>query len=65
MESTKTEPADDRLIVVIEGYMVDITDFVEEHPGSKESIMKKRAKGIDITPNFIDHFGYTVQNFRN
>lgn len=53
--------------VIIEGYVVDLTTFLPHHPGSKRCDVidqKRRQLGPDITRNFIDHFGHTVQTFR-
>ena len=44
--------------------MLDLTDFIDVHPGTKARIMGKLANGIDITPNFVDHYGHTVATFR-
>ena len=56
----------ERVIVGIEGYLVDITDFIDSHPGSKQKIINKQKElGLDITRNFIDHFGHTVRHFRD
>mmetsp|Transcript_56049 Transcript_56049/g.112341 ORF Transcript_56049/g.112341 Transcript_56049/m.112341 type:complete len:110 (-) Transcript_56049:240-569(-) len=55
---------EDRLLVGIDGYLVDLTDFVDHHPGSKAKILEKRAKSLDISGNFLDHFGRTVSTFR-
>ena len=57
--------ADGRNIVGIEGYLVDITNFIAHHPGSMKKILNKQKElGLDITPNFVDHFGHTVNKFR-
>merc|ERR1712173_321603 len=55
----------DRIISAIDGYLVDLTDFVEQHPGTKKKLLAKREQlGVDISPNFLDHFGHTVRTFR-
>lgn len=52
--------------VVVEGYVLDLSQFVKHHPAGARKIQQKRNElGIDITRNFIDHFGHTVQTFRN
>ena len=53
-----------RLEVVVDGYLLDLTDFVDHHPGTKAKILAKRARGKDITRNFLDHFGHTTATFR-
>jgi cytochrome b involved in lipid metabolism len=63
-EAETTAVEDCRLLVGIDGYLVDVTDFVDHHPGTKAKIISKRAQGIDISPNFLDHFGHTVSKFR-
>lgn len=53
------------LWVVVESYVLDITAFVNYHPGTATKIIQKRKQlGVDITPNFVDHFGHTVSAFR-
>jgi len=51
--------------VVVESYVLDLTDFVQHHPaGARKIIAKKKQLGPDITPNFVDHFAHTVRTFR-
>ncbi len=50
--------------VVVEGYVLDLTSFLDHHPGSAGKILSKRKKHFDITSNFIDHFRHTVNTFR-
>jgi cytochrome b involved in lipid metabolism len=53
------------LWVVVESYVLDISSFLKHHPGSAEKIVNKRKElGVDITRNFVDHFGHTVRAFR-
>ena len=47
--------------VVIESYVVDLSNFVQHHPGTTSRILPKKAKS---TSNFVDHFGHTVCNLR-
>ena len=54
----------DKLVAGIGGYLVDLTHFVDHHPGTKAKILAKRANGLDISANFLDHFGHTVATFR-
>lgn len=54
----------ERLEVVVDGYVLDLTDFIDHHPGTKAKILAKRARGKDITHNFLDHFGHTTATFR-
>ena len=49
---------------IIENYVVDLTSFLDHHPGSAQNIMKRKDKSVDITSNFVDHFGHTVRAFR-
>ena len=51
------------LMLAINGYIVDLTDFAAHHPGTKARILDKRAKNFDISRNFLDHFGHTVKTF--
>jgi cytochrome b involved in lipid metabolism len=52
--------------VVVESYVLDLSQFVKQHPAGARKIEQKRKElGIDITANFIDHFGHTVRTFRN
>ena len=51
--------------VVMEGYVLDLSQFVKHHPAGARKIQNKRNElGVDITRNFMDHFGRTVQTFR-
>ena len=51
--------------VVINGYVVDISNFLDRHPAGAQKIRQKRkALGVDISPNFLDHFSHTVKTFR-
>lgn len=53
------------LWVVVDRYVLDLTAFVAHHPGSKKKIInKRRERGPDISSNLLDHFGHTVQTFR-
>ena len=56
----------EKIVVGIEGYLVDITNFIDHHPGSKRKILRKidEVGAYNITRNFIDHFGHTVRLFR-
>ena len=51
--------------VVVEGYVLDPTSFLEAHPAGAAKIVARRRKSIDITSNFIDHFRHTVRSFRD
>ena len=62
--ASPTLKSEDRLLVGIDGYLCDLTDFVDHHPGTKAKILAKRKLGIDISRNFLDHFGHTVATFR-
>mmetsp|Transcript_18115 Transcript_18115/g.39482 ORF Transcript_18115/g.39482 Transcript_18115/m.39482 type:complete len:107 (-) Transcript_18115:57-377(-) len=51
--------------VVVASYVLDLTAFLQHHPaGACKIIQKKKQLGADITRNFVDHFGHTVQHFR-
>ena len=51
--------------VVVDSYVLDISNFIDHHPGSLQKIINKRKQlGVDISPNFLDHFGRTVATFR-
>jgi cytochrome b involved in lipid metabolism len=46
-------------------YVLDLTAFLHHHPAGARKIMQKKEQlGADITRNFLDHFGHTVQTFR-
>ena len=51
--------------VIIEGYVLDLTSFLEVHPAGAAKIVARRRKSVDITSNSIDHFGHTVRSFRD
>mmetsp|Transcript_31629 Transcript_31629/g.47167 ORF Transcript_31629/g.47167 Transcript_31629/m.47167 type:complete len:116 (-) Transcript_31629:269-616(-) len=62
--ATHNSPND--LWAIIENYVVDLTDFLTHHPGSTQKILSKRKQlGVDISPNFVDHFGHTVSTYRD
>lgn len=50
--------------VVVDSYVLDLTKFLDHHPGSARKIINRRNKSVDITSNFVDHFGHTVRTFR-
>jgi len=51
--------------VVIDGYVLDLSAFLQQHPGTPSKIVKKRQQvGPDVSNNFLDHFGHTVKTFR-
>ncbi|CAB9519044.1 expressed unknown protein [Seminavis robusta] len=51
--------------VVVETYVLDLSSFLQHHPGRARKIIQKRKElGCDITPNFLNHFGHTVRTFR-
>ena len=49
---------------ITENYVVDLTSFLDHHPGGVQKIMTRKDKSVDITSNFMDHFGHTVSAFR-
>ena len=49
---------------IIDSYVLDLTAFIQHHPGSAKKIINRRNKSIDISSNFLDHFGHTVRSFR-
>ena len=51
--------------VVVEGYVPDLSEFLAHHPAGTNKIIQRKKKSIDITSNFIDHFGHTVRSFRD
>ena len=53
--------------VVVDSYVLDLSDFWEHHPGGGHRIAAKRTQlgTPDITGNFVDHFAETVQTFRD
>jgi len=53
------------LWVIVDGYILDVTRFADHHPAGAKKIIDRRAKSIDISSNFLDHFGHTVRAFRD
>ena len=51
--------------VVIEGYVVDLTSFLDAHPAGAGKIVARRRGSVDVTSSFVDHFGRTVRSFRD
>ena len=45
-------------------YVLDLTKFIKHHPGTARKIINERREAIDISLNFLDHFGHTVRAFR-
>ena len=54
-----------KLWVIVDGYILDVTQFADHHPAGAKKIIDRRAKSIDISSNFLDHFGHTVRAFRD
>lgn len=53
------------LWVVVDSYVLDLTLFVQHHPGSARKIINKTKQvGPVISNHFLDHFGHTVRAFR-
>jgi Cytochrome b5-like Heme/Steroid binding domain len=53
------------ILVIVDSYVLDLSHFIEHHPGSAKKIRNKRRElGPDISRNFLDHFSFTVQTFR-
>ena len=52
------------LWVIVDTYVLDLTSFLQHHPAGGEKIMRRRDKSVDISSNFLDHFGHTVRAFR-
>ena len=66
LAQVRTHDKDGDFWVVINGYVVDISNFISHHPGSMEKIkLKRKQVGPDVTSNFVDHFRHTVSVFRN
>jgi cytochrome b involved in lipid metabolism len=68
LEECKTNDGSNggRLWVVVDSYVLDLTAFIEHHPaGARKIINKRKEMGPDISPNFLDHFGHTVEAFRD
>jgi Cytochrome b5-like Heme/Steroid binding domain len=54
-------------LVIVDSYVLDLSQFIEHHPGSAKKIRHKRRElgtTPDISRNFLDHFSFTVQTFR-
>ena len=52
------------LWVIVDSYTLDLTSFIQHHPGSAQKIIRRRNKSVDVSSNFLDHFGHTVCTFR-
>ena len=55
---------DTGLWVVVDSYVLDLTQFLQHHPAGAKKIIDRRNKSLDISSNFLDHFGHTVRAFR-
>ena len=65
LEECEKHDQDGDYWVVIAGYVLDISNFLDRHPSGAQKIHQKRQKlGVDISPNFLDHFPHTVKAFR-
>ena len=51
--------------VIVDSYVLDLTAFLRHHPASARKIIHRRNKSIDISSNFLDHFGHTIRTFRD
>ena len=49
--------------VIVDNYPIDLILFLQHHPAGAETIIQRREKSMDISLNFLDHFGHTVQAF--
>ena len=52
------------LWVIVNRCVRDLTSFIQHHPGSAQKIIQRRNKSVDVSSNFLDHFGHTVRTFR-
>ena len=50
---------------IVDSYVLDLSSFLQHHPAGAQKILQRRKKSIDISSNFLDHFGHTVRAFRN
>mmetsp|Transcript_30589 Transcript_30589/g.56093 ORF Transcript_30589/g.56093 Transcript_30589/m.56093 type:complete len:164 (+) Transcript_30589:60-551(+) len=63
-DGTTTGEEGGLLWVIVNDYVLDLTSFAQHHPAGAQKIIDRRKKSIDITSNFLDHFGHTVLSFR-
>jgi cytochrome b involved in lipid metabolism len=56
--------AEKGLWVIVDGYVLDLTSFIQHHPGSAPKIIQRCNKSVDVLLKFLDHFGHTVRTFR-
>ncbi|VEU34955.1 unnamed protein product [Pseudo-nitzschia multistriata] len=59
------DPDGDGLWVIVDSYVLDLTAFLQKHPAGGKKILQRRNKAIDISSNFLDHFGHTVRTFKD
>ncbi|CAD7955802.1 unnamed protein product [Amoebophrya sp. A120] len=57
------------VIVRLNGYLVDVTGFIDRHPGGRQKIanlFRKAGPGKipDASPDFNSHFGSTTNTMR-
>ena len=52
------------LWVIVNRCVLDLTSFIQHHPGSAQKIIQRRNNSVDVSLNFLDHFGHTVRTFR-
>ena len=50
--------------VIVDSYVLDLASFLQKHPAGANKIIERRKKSVDLSSNFLDHFGHTVRAFR-
>eukprot|EP00578_Thalassiosira_sp_NH16_P015330 CAMPEP_0181120874 /NCGR_PEP_ID=MMETSP1071-20121207/24412_1 /TAXON_ID=35127 /ORGANISM="Thalassiosira sp., Strain NH16" /LENGTH=104 /DNA_ID=CAMNT_0023205605 /DNA_START=230 /DNA_END=544 /DNA_ORIENTATION=+ len=67
LEEISTRDCQERggIWVIIDNYVLDLTSFIGHHPAGAKKIIDRRKNSVDVSSNFLDHFGHTVRSFRD
>eukprot|EP00578_Thalassiosira_sp_NH16_P017729 CAMPEP_0181127630 /NCGR_PEP_ID=MMETSP1071-20121207/28303_1 /TAXON_ID=35127 /ORGANISM="Thalassiosira sp., Strain NH16" /LENGTH=104 /DNA_ID=CAMNT_0023213387 /DNA_START=267 /DNA_END=581 /DNA_ORIENTATION=- len=67
LEEISTRDCQERggIWVIIDNYVLDLTSFIDHHPAGAKKIINRRKNSVDVSSNFLDHFGHTVRSFRD
>jgi hypothetical protein len=63
-EEVAKHSTEDNLWVVVDSYVVDITDFVKDHPGGVSKILSLK-KTSSSSFSFSSHFNFTSKTFKD
>lgn len=64
-EVANHDSAENGMWAIVDTYVLDLTLFLQHHPAGAKKIIQRRNKSVDISSNFLDHFGHTVRAFRD